>query len=72
MLGLNVNTLAVPDYEIISRMEKLIECQHEMALAYRPKDEQTSDPGKKGYMMEAQRRMKIRSNSKEPLTNRWK
>ena len=28
MLGLEVKTLAVPDYEIISRLEKLIRAHH--------------------------------------------
>lgn len=28
MLGLEINTLAVPDYEIISRLEKLIQAHH--------------------------------------------
>ncbi|XP_045163398.2 coiled-coil domain-containing protein 170-like isoform X2 [Mercenaria mercenaria] len=28
MLGLNINTLAIPDYEIISRLEKLIQAHH--------------------------------------------
>ena len=28
MLGLDINTLAVPDYEIISRLEKLINAHH--------------------------------------------
>lgn len=28
MLGLNADNLAVADYEIISRMEKLVEGQH--------------------------------------------
>lgn len=28
MLGLDINTLAIPDYEIISRLEKLIQGYH--------------------------------------------
>ena len=32
MLGLDINTLAVPDYEIISRLEKLIEAHHTTAF----------------------------------------
>jgi hypothetical protein len=28
MLGLDINTLAIPDYEIISRLEKLISAHH--------------------------------------------
>lgn len=32
MLGLDVNTLAVPDYEIISRLEKLIQAHHAHTL----------------------------------------
>ena len=28
MLGLDINTLAIPDYEIISRLEKLIQAHH--------------------------------------------
>lgn len=32
MLGLDVNTLAVPDYEIITRLEKLIKAHHASAL----------------------------------------
>ena len=33
MLGLDVNTLAVPDYEIISRLEKLILANQSNAVA---------------------------------------
>ncbi|MGH0192822.1 UNVERIFIED_CONTAM: hypothetical protein FKN15_028940 [Acipenser sinensis] len=33
MLGLNFNTLALPDYEIIRRLEKLIQGQHSHAMA---------------------------------------
>ncbi|KAK6489050.1 coiled-coil domain-containing protein 170 isoform X1 [Huso huso] len=33
MLGLNFNTLALPDYEIIRRLEKLIQGQHSHAVA---------------------------------------
>ncbi|XP_025105886.1 coiled-coil domain-containing protein 170-like [Pomacea canaliculata] len=32
MLGLDINTLAVPDYEIITRLEKLIKAHHSTAL----------------------------------------
>ncbi|XP_078000204.1 coiled-coil domain-containing protein 170-like isoform X3 [Glandiceps talaboti] len=32
MLGMDINTLAVPDYEIIARMEKLIQAHHTHAL----------------------------------------
>lgn len=32
MLGLDVNTLAVPDYEIISRLEKLVQAHHAHTL----------------------------------------
>ena len=32
MLGLDMNTLAVPDYEIITRLEKLIKAHHATAL----------------------------------------
>ncbi|XP_005089149.1 coiled-coil domain-containing protein 170 [Aplysia californica] len=32
MLGLDINTLAVPDYEIITRLEKLIEAHHTTAF----------------------------------------
>ncbi|XP_062614112.1 coiled-coil domain-containing protein 170-like [Saccostrea cucullata] len=32
MLGLDINTLAVPDYEIISRLEKLIQAHHTHAF----------------------------------------
>lgn len=28
MLGLDISTLAIPDYEIISRLEKLIQAHH--------------------------------------------
>lgn len=33
MLGLDINTLAVPDYEIISRLEKLILAHQSSAVA---------------------------------------
>lgn len=32
MLGLDINTLAVPDYEIISRLEKLVQAHHAHSL----------------------------------------
>ena len=32
MLGLDMNTLAIPDYEIISRLEKLIQAHHSHAF----------------------------------------
>ncbi|KAL5009306.1 hypothetical protein ScPMuIL_014887 [Solemya velum] len=32
MLGLDINTLAIPDYEIISRLEKLIQAHHTHAF----------------------------------------
>ncbi len=74
MLGLDVNRLAVPDFEIISRLEKLVEAQHEMALEYRPSEKGPSaDPTKQVYMMEAQRRMKMRSKEAPVAsTRRWK
>lgn len=33
MLGLDINTLAIPDYEIISRLEKLIQAHHVTSLS---------------------------------------
>lgn len=64
MLGLDVGTLAVPDYEIISRLEKLIEAQHELSLATRKMetdlhlaDASTAEALKKGYLMEAHRKV---------------
>ena len=32
MLGLDISTLAVPDYEIISRLEKLVQAHHSYAV----------------------------------------
>lgn len=33
MLGLDAATLAVPDYEIISRLEKMVEAQNEILIS---------------------------------------
>lgn len=43
MLGLDVNTLAVPDYEIISRLEKLIKAHHTTALTTMGLEEALAD-----------------------------
>lgn len=48
MLGLDVNTLAVPDYEIISRMEKLIQAHHAHTLTNWSLD-QTLESMEDGY-----------------------
>lgn len=70
MLGLDVTTLAVPDYEIISRLERLIEGQHELIVGKKfssgghyddPTDKRPS--GAIGYLSDAQRRSNIREIS---------
>ena len=66
MLGLDVNSLAVPDFEIISRLEKLVEAQREMALELRP------TAAGRGYLGEAQRRMKMRTEPGVSGNRRWK
>uniref|UniRef100_A0A8W8I947 Coiled-coil domain-containing protein 170 n=3 Tax=Magallana gigas TaxID=29159 RepID=A0A8W8I947_MAGGI len=43
MLGLDINTLAVPDYEIISRLEKLIQAHHSHAFNTMSMEEALAD-----------------------------
>ena len=43
MLGLDMNTLAVPDYEIISRLEKLIQAHHTHAFTTMSMEEALAD-----------------------------
>ena len=43
MLGLDVNTLAIPDYEIITRLEKLIKAHHTTALTTMGLEEALAD-----------------------------
>lgn len=43
MLGLDINTLAVPDYEIISRLEKLIQAHHTHAFNTMSMEEALAD-----------------------------
>ncbi|XP_070180437.1 coiled-coil domain-containing protein 170-like isoform X2 [Littorina saxatilis] len=43
MLGLDVNTLAVPDYEIITRLEKLIKAHHQTAFTTMGLEEALAD-----------------------------
>lgn len=43
MLGLDINTLAVPDYEIISRLEKLIQAHHSYAFTTMSLEEALAD-----------------------------
>ena len=43
MLGLDMNTLAVPDYEIISRLEKLIEVHHAQVFSSTNLEEALAD-----------------------------
>lgn len=43
MLGLDINTLAVPDYEIISRLEKLISAHHSHAFTTMSLEEALAD-----------------------------
>lgn len=43
MLGLDINTLAVPDYEIISRLEKLIQAHHSHAFSTMSMEEALAD-----------------------------
>ena len=52
VLGLDVSTLAIPDYEVISRLEKLIRNQHIGAAASAALDSSLSAmnyPFKAGY-----------------------
>lgn len=43
MLGLDINTLAIPDYEIISRLEKLIQAHHTHAFTTMSMEEAVAD-----------------------------
>jgi hypothetical protein len=43
MLGLDINTLAVPDYEIISRLEKLIQGYHSHTFTTMSMEEALAD-----------------------------
>ena len=43
MLGLDINTLAIPDYEIISRLEKLIGAHHSHAFTTMSLEEALAD-----------------------------
>ena len=43
MLGLDINTLAIPDYEIISRLEKLISAHHSHAFTTLSLEEALAD-----------------------------
>lgn len=43
MLGLDINTLAIPDYEIISRLEKLIQAHHTHAFTSMNMEEALAD-----------------------------
>ncbi|XP_071164540.1 coiled-coil domain-containing protein 170-like [Mytilus edulis] len=43
MLGLDINTLAIPDYEIISRLEKLIQAHHTHAFTTMSMEEALAD-----------------------------
>lgn len=79
MLGLDVNTLAVPDYEIISRLEKLIQAHHAHTLTNWSMDHALGDmedglrngyPDAKIYLGEPRatqemHRQQIRSASRE-------
>lgn len=43
MLGLDMNTLAIPDYEIITRLEKLITAHHSHAFTTLSMEEALAD-----------------------------
>lgn len=45
MLGLDINTLAIPDYEIISRLESLIQAHHTQAFTTCSLDDALADLG---------------------------
>lgn len=75
MLGLDVNRLAVPDFEIISRLEKLIEAQNEMALNFNPYEKGSRGISNQMYPLEAQqKRHKTRTSNETPTSQprRWK
>lgn len=52
MLGLDVNTLAVPDYEIITRLEKLIKAHHVTAFTTMGLEEALADAEDGGFISE--------------------
>ncbi|CAH1792734.1 unnamed protein product [Owenia fusiformis] len=72
MLGLEVNSLAVPDYEIISRLEKLVLANKTHAFTTLTLDsalEDMEDGFKSGYV-EATRTLGTRSRSPSPHRSR--
>ncbi|CAH1792732.1 unnamed protein product [Owenia fusiformis] len=72
MLGLEVNSLAVPDYEIISRLEKLVLANKTHAFTTLTLDsalEDMEDGFKSGYI-EATRTLGTRSRSPSPHRSR--
>lgn len=50
MLGLDINTLAVPDYEIISRLEKLINAHHSHLFTTMSLEEALADMEDRGFL----------------------
>uniref|UniRef100_A0A914X7A4 Uncharacterized protein n=1 Tax=Plectus sambesii TaxID=2011161 RepID=A0A914X7A4_9BILA len=87
MLGLDISTLAVPDYEIISRLEKLIEGAHESVLEWnkmpagrqanglRAGNVDASNHYKRAYVMGAESQRRRDTSRTRPATSaggRWK
>lgn len=70
MLGLDINTLAIPDYEIISRLEKLIQAHHVTSISTLGLEEAMAgmeDGFVNGYQ-EAQQLQRARVNQSLPAS----
>ncbi|KAF6021904.1 CCDC170 [Bugula neritina] len=79
MLGLDVNTLAVPDYEIISRLEKLIQAHHAHTLTNWTMDHALGDmeeglrsgyPDAKIYLGEPRGQPEMHTQMRRPSSER--
>nr|KAG5702123.1 hypothetical protein BaRGS_010389 [Batillaria attramentaria] len=64
MLGLDVNTLAIPDYEIITRLEKLIKAHHTTALTTIGLEEAIAD-AEDGFLTELEATDPVVQRSRE-------
>ncbi|GAB1599965.1 coiled-coil domain-containing protein 170-like [Argonauta hians] len=70
MLGLDLSSLAIPDYEIISRLEKLIQAHHLVAVPH-TSIAQLEDGFVSGYKEAMQEREKKTQTTSEQYSRRW-
>ena len=66
MLGLNLSTLAVPDYEIITRLEKLIQAHHNHAFTTMSMEEALIDM-EDGFLSGLEESTKMRTDENNTL-----